>query len=101
MHKKLYFPALASSLCLFAVPVLAADDFGTYLVTGSMADFSPSSVVKDIGDLDFEDDATSEWAVLSPDGVAIPDPIRVEDKSVDNVTPADIASGNYSIAVTA
>ena len=92
---------LAAAVCLMAAPALADDDdYGAYLFKGACDAWQPSSVVKDLGDVDVEDDASKEWARLSPDGASAPSPIRLEDESLDEVTPDQITGGGYAIAVT-
>lgn len=95
-----YSPLLAAAFCLMAAPALADDDYGAYLFKGTCGAYAPASVVKDVGDLDLEDDAAKEWARLSPDKAPAPSPIRVEDESTDRVTPAQLAEGGFAIAVT-
>lgn len=92
---------LATALCLMAAPAMADDnDYGAYLFKGSCSAWEPGSVVEDVGDLDAEDDASKDWARMSPDGASAPSPIHVEDESVDGITPDQIASGGYAVAVT-
>ena len=97
-------PMLASAFAvalLAAAPALADDDeFGAYLFKGSCDSFAPDAVVKDIGDLDREDDADKEWARVSPDHAQTPNPVYVEDESTDRVTAEELAAGGFAIAVT-
>lgn len=98
------FPLAVATLFLAAAPALADDDdYGAYLFQGGCDAFSAGAVIEDVGDLDIEDDAddvAKDWARMSPDSAQAPSPIRLEDETVDNLTPDQLAQGGYAIAVT-
>lgn len=96
------FSLMTAALCLIAAPALADDDeLGAYLYQGDCTQFDASTVIKDLGDLEIEDDAQKEWARLSPDGAEMPDLLWVEDESTRSVSAEDLAAGGHAIAVTA
>lgn len=91
----------AAALCLLSGTAQADDgEYGAYLFKGTCASYAPKSVIEDVGDLDFDDHATREWARLSPDHAVQPNPVYIEDESTRKVTPDQLAAGGFAIAVT-
>lgn len=100
-HPVLAAPAFMVAALAVASPVFADDDeYGAYLFKGDCASFAPDMVVKDVGDLDREDNAAKEWARLSPDDAEMPNPLYVEDESTGKVTADELAEGGFAIAIT-
>src|SRR5690625_3479527 len=81
-------------LAAYAVtsPSLAQDhEYGAYLCKGACSMFSPDLVIKDIGDLEIEKDATKEWARVSPDKAKMPNTAYVEGESTAKVNAKQLA----------
>ncbi|WP_333682857.1 hypothetical protein [Pontibaca methylaminivorans] len=94
--------SLAAALCVFGAAAHADDDdYGAYMFKGTCDAYAANTVVKDVGDLELEDDGdTEEWSRVAPDGAAMPADLRAEDESTSRITADDLAAGGFALAVT-
>lgn len=100
MTTRLLLPAVL--ILASAAPALADDgDFGAYLFRGDCAGLVPEQVVKDLGELELDDDERDAWARVAPDGAPMPVPLRIEEEKTNRVTAAEVTGGGLAVAVTA
>ncbi len=92
----------AALVAASAVPALADNgDFGAYLFRGTCDGFAPEQVVKDLGELELDDDELDDWARVAPDGAPMPAPLRIEEEETNRVSADAVTAGDMAIAVTA
>ena len=100
MIARLLLPATLFAAC--AAPAFADEgDLGAYLFRGDCAGFAPGQVVKDIGELELDDDEHDDWRRVAPDGAAMPARLHIGDEDTNRVSAAEITAGGMAIAVTA
>lgn len=100
MIARLLLPAALSATC--AAPALADEgDLGAYLFRGTCADFAPEQVVKDIGELELDDDEHDDWRRVAPDDAPMPARLHIADEDTNRVGAAEITGGGMAVAVTA
>ena len=100
MTARLLMPA--ALFAALAAPAFADEgDLGAYLFRGDCAGFAPEQVVKDIGELELDDDEYDEWRRVAPDGAPMPARLHIADEDTNRVSAAEIVGGGFAVAVTA
>jgi len=102
--KHLAAGALLLGTTAFAIPTspVAADDndFGAYIYETSCDNLSKDKIIKDVGDLDDENENSKEWKRLGQDAT-FPSEFYAEDEGLDNLTLDDLTGSAHAIAAHA